>query len=245
MKRYFMLMAYVLIFAASLHYFTDQSAGPTVEDRSRLLPVKMKAVKAGDSLSAIQQIVRDSNAAGDEISIAGMQHSQGGHTEYPDGILLDMKPYNEILEFDAEKKTITVQSGATWADIQERINPYGLALKVSQSQNIFTVGGSISVNAHGLDIRNHGLIDTIESMRLLDATGTILELSADQNSELFKAAVGGYGLMGVILDVTLKLTDDALYQIESEQLRYDEYSDYFKEKIKNDQVKMHLARISI
>lgn len=245
MKRYFMLMAYVLIFAASLHYFTDQSAGPTVEDRSRLLPVKMKAVKAGDSLSAIQQIVRDANAAGDEIAIAGMQHSQGGHTEYPDGILLDMKPYNEILDFDAEKKTITVQSGATWADIQERINPYGLALKVSQSQNIFTVGGSISVNAHGLDIRNHGLIDTIESMRLLDATGTILELSADQNAELFKAAVGGYGLMGVILDVTLKLTDDALYQIESEQLRYDEYSDYFKEKIKNDQVKMHLARISI
>ncbi|RLQ91349.1 FAD-binding oxidoreductase [Planomicrobium sp. Y74] len=246
MKRYLMLFVYVTLLFLSLHYFTEQSTGPITEDRSRLLPVKMKAIKATDSTAEIQQVVLDANSEGDPIAIAGMQHSQGGHTEYPDGILLDMKPYNKILAFDAQEKTITVQSGATWRDIQDYINPYGLALKVSQSQNIFTIGGSLSVNAHGLDIRHGSLIDTVESLRLLDANGKILTLSSEQNSELFQAVLGGYGLFGIILDVTLRLTDDEMYEIHSEQLQYDDYSDYFNENVKaDDSVKMHLARISL
>ncbi|MDS8934984.1 FAD-binding protein, partial [Streptococcus pneumoniae] len=94
---------------------------PIAEDQSRLLPVKMKAIKATDSTAEIQQVVLDANSEGDSIAIAGMQHSQGGHTVYPDGILLDMKPYNKILRFDAQEKTITIQSGATWSDIQDYI----------------------------------------------------------------------------------------------------------------------------
>jgi decaprenylphospho-beta-D-ribofuranose 2-oxidase len=246
MKRYLMLLLYITFLFLSIHYFAEQSAEPIAEDQSRLLPVKMKAIKATDNTDEIQQAVLDANSQGDPIAIAGMQHSQGGHTVYPDGILLDMKPYNKILRFDVQKKTITIQSGATWREIQDYINPYGLALKVSQSQNIFTIGGSISVNAHGLDIQNGSLIDTIESLRLLDANGEILTLSSDQNPELFQAVVGGYGLFGVILDVTLKLTDDEMYEIHSEQLQYDEYSDYFNENVRADEsMKMHLARISL
>ncbi|MDN5708728.1 MAG: FAD-binding oxidoreductase, partial [Planococcus sp. (in: firmicutes)] len=246
MKRYLMLFVYITFLFLSILYFTGQSAEPVAEAQSRLLPVKMKAIKATDSTQEIQQVVLDANSEGDPIAIAGMQHSQGGHTVYPDCILLDMKPYNKILRFDTQEKTITIQSGATWSDIQDYINPYGLALRVSQSQNIFTIGGSLSVNAHGLDIQNGSLIDTVESLRLLDANGEILTLSSDQNPELFQAVVGGYGLFGVILDVTLKLTDDEMYEIHSEQLQYDEYSDYFNDNVKADEsMKMHLARISL
>ena len=246
MNRYLMLFVYITFLFLSIFYVTERSAEPIAEDQSRLLPVKMKAIKATDSTDEIRQVVLDAKSQGDSIAIAGMQHSQGGHTVYPDGILLDMKPYNKILRFDAREKTITIQSGATWRDIQDYINPYGLALKVSRSQNIFTVGGSLSVNAHGLDIRQGSLIDTVESLRLLNENGEILTLSPVQNPELFQAVVGGYGLFGVILDVTLKLTDDEMYEIHSEQLQYDEYSDYFNESVRADEkTKMHLARISL
>src|SRR5699024_6636037 len=113
--------------------------------------VKMKAIKSSDDEDELRKIIREAKKNADPISISGMQHSQGGQTLYPNGILLDMKSYNKILKLDKEKKLITVQSGVTWADIQSYINPYGLALKVSQSQNIFTVGGSLSVNVHGRD----------------------------------------------------------------------------------------------
>ncbi|PUB11159.1 FAD-binding oxidoreductase [Paenisporosarcina sp. OV554] len=241
-----MIIIYTVIFAGSLILFQTQLASPVVEDRGRLLPVKMKSVKSSDSEDEIKNIVREANLHDDKISIAGMQHSQGGQTLYPGGIMLDVKQYNKILELDEKNQLITVQSGVTWAEIQSYINPYGLALKVSQSQNIFTVGGSISVNVHGRDIRNHTLIETVESFRLLNAQGKVLNVSRDENSELFGLVNGGYGLFGVILDVTLHLTEDELYQVKTQSISYDEYSTYFtKNVLQKENVKMHLARISV
>ncbi|MFX3674875.1 MAG: FAD-binding protein [Paenisporosarcina sp.] len=235
-----------MIFTLSLYLFQNQLSNPVVEDQSRLLQVKMKSIKSGDDEEKIRKIVLNAKRNGDKISIAGMQHSQGGQTLYPGGILLDMKPYNKILKLDEVNKLITVQSGVTWNDIQKYINPYGLALKVSQSQNIFTVGGSLSVNVHGRDIRHQGLIETIESFRLLDADGDIIEVSREENAELFNLVIGGYGLFGVILDVTLQLTDNELYQIQTRSIPYDEYSNYFIQDVaQNNKVKMHLARISV
>lgn len=246
MKTYLLVGIYLCIFGLSVYFYYSGQQSPAQESHNRLLPVEIKAVKAGTSEQELRDIVLDAKENGDVLSIAGMQHSQGGHTLYSGGILLDMKPYNKILAFDEQAKTITVQSGATWDDIQEHINPYGLSLQVSQSQNIFTVGGSLSVQAHGLDIRNTGMIDTVESMRLLNADGNIVSLSSTENTELFHAVVGGYGLFGIILDVTFKLTDDALYEVATDRFEYDEYSRYFKEKVLGDKaVKMHLARISI
>lgn len=246
MKTFLLAGIYLCVLGLSIFLYFQGQQSPDPVSHNRLLPVEIKAVKTGTEKAELQAIVREAKRSGDVLSIAGMQHSQGGHTLYTGGILLDMKPYNKILQFDERAKTITVQSGATWDDIQEYINPYGLSLGVSQSQNIFTIGGSLSVQAHGLDIRHTGMIDTVESMRLLNAEGEILNLSHTENTELFHAAVGGYGLFGIILDVTFKLADDALYEVASERFDFDEYSAYFKEQVLRDEaVKMHLARISI
>lgn len=231
MGKYFIVAIYVAIFGLSFNFFLGLTDNSPAGDQSGLMTVKMKTVKTGDSTEELKNIIFKANAENDSISIAGMQHSQGGQTLYPKGILLDMKAYNKILSFDKTRKTITVQSGAAWADIQEYINPYGLALKVSQSQNIFTVGGSLSVHAHGLDIRQHALIDTVDSFRLLTANGEILTVSRDENEELFPLVIGGYGLFGVILDVTLTLTNDELYEISTKTLQYDEYTSYFTTEV--------------
>lgn len=246
MIRFVAVILYVALLVFSFNIYQTQQSNITLEDRGRLLPVKMKSVKSTDSVDEIQRIVLNANRKDEKISIAGMQHSQGGQTLYPGGIMLDMKQYNKILTLDEENKLITVQSGATWADIQSYINPYGLALKVSQSQNIFTVGGSMSVNVHGRDIRHHTLIETIESFRLLNAEGQIINVSRNENVELFNLVNGGYGLFGVILDVTLQLTEDELYQVHTDSISYDEYTSYFKKNVlQKESVKMHLARISV
>jgi decaprenylphospho-beta-D-ribofuranose 2-oxidase len=94
-----------------------------------------------------------------------------------------------------------------------------------QSQNIFTIGGSLSANAHGRDIRYGSLIDAVKSFRLLKADGSIVTVTP--KDDLFRAVIGGYGLFGVILDVTLELTDDELYVMQTETMNYSAYADYF------------------
>ncbi|KRE86489.1 FAD-binding protein [Paenibacillus sp. Soil766] len=215
-------------------------------DYSKLRPVKIERVTPTKEIKQLQGIISEAREKGLKISIAGQRHSQGGHTYYRDGIVLDMTPFNKILVFDEKAKTITVQSGATWADVQKYINPYGLAVKTMQSQNIFTIGGSISVNAHGRDIRNGSLIRSVESFRLLGADGQIRNVSRFENAELFPLALGGYGLFGVIMDVTLSLTDDEVYEMTSETMPTTAYSDYFLNQVKqNHDIHMHLARISV
>ncbi|MCP2034490.1 FAD/FMN-containing dehydrogenase [Planomicrobium sp. HSC-17F08] len=246
MKKIGLVLLYFLILCLSGYFYNHQLQEPTTEVHQRLLPVKIKTVKAGIDEKELQHLVKEANRNGDVLSIAGMQHSQGGQTIYPDGIMVDMKPYNRILEINEDEQTVTVQSGATWADIQEAVNPYGLSLKVSQSQNIFTVGGSLSVNAHGLDIRHGGLSDTVLSMRVLTADGEIRNLSPTENKELFYAVIGGYGLFGIILDATLQLTEDELYATETQSMDFRDYPAYFKEQVEgNPKAKMHLARLSI
>lgn len=142
--------------------------------------------------------------------------------------------------------TITVESGATWDEVQRALAPGGLALKVMQSSNIFTVGGSLSANAHGRDIEVTQMVEVVERFGLLLADGRVVDVSRDENPELFSLAIGGYGLYGVILDVTLRVTRDEPYEQRSVVMDYTEFPDYFARRIVPDpDVALMIARPSI
>ncbi|WP_409174524.1 FAD-dependent oxidoreductase [Brevibacillus fortis] len=217
-----------------------------ITDYSRLHPVKVERVVDGKEQEQLIHLLKEARDKNLTVSIAGQRHSQGGHTYYKDGIVVDMTHFNKIVSFDPATKVIRVQAGATWKDIQDKVNPYGLSVKTMQSQNIFTVGGSISINAHGRDIRNGSLIKSVESFRLLTSKGEIKQVSRTENADLFPLVLGGYGLFGIILDVTLTLTEDEIYRTTSEAMTVDEYSNYFLSQVKsNPDIHMHYARISV
>jgi decaprenylphospho-beta-D-ribofuranose 2-oxidase len=229
-----------------MHYDVPDQDPYTITDYSRLHPVKVERVVKGREEEQLMAILQEAKEKKLTVSISGQRHSQGGHTYYKDGIVIDMTSYNRILSLDPKEKKIRVQAGATWKDIQDAVNPYGLSVKTMQSQNIFTVGGSISINAHGRDIRNGSLIKSVESFRLLTADGRIIEVSRTENADLFPLVLGGYGLFGIILDVTLTLTDDEMYAVAADHMSVNEYSDYFQHKVKpNPDIRMHIARISV
>jgi len=239
------LLAALCVFNYIRHDTPDQDPY-LITDYSRLHPVKVERVVEGREEEQLVRIVRDAADTGRKISIAGQRHSQGGHTYYKDGIVIDMTHYNKILSVDPQARRIRVQAGATWKDVQDAVNPYGLAVKTMQSQNIFTVGGSISINAHGRDVRNGSLIKSVESFRLLKADGRIIQASRTENADLFPLALGGFGLFGIILDVTLSLTEDEVYRETTEAVAVEEYSRYFASSVLgNPDVRMHIARISV
>ncbi|MBD0381381.1 FAD-binding oxidoreductase [Paenibacillus sedimenti] len=247
MKKSIILLLLTLVCLLNYYQHGGLDQDPyLITDYSRLHPVKVERVVMGKEEEQLIALIREAKQKGLTLSIAGQRHSQGGHTYYEDGIVVDMTTYNQVLDFWPEKKKIRVQAGATWNDIQNTINPYGLSVKTMQSQNIFTVGGSISINAHGRDIRHGSLIKSVESFRLLTADGEIIEVSRTEHEELFPLALGGYGLFGIILDVILTLTDNEMYSISSDQMSAAEYSDYFMKKVKSDpDIHMHIARVSV
>lgn len=215
-------------------------------DVARLSPARVARVDRAVSVEQLREIVRDANARGLDVSISGSRHSQGGHTYTEGGVVLDMRGFNRIRSVDPVARTITVESGATWDEVQRAIAPYGLAVKVMQSSNIFTVGGTLSANAHGRDLDVTQVVEVVDRFGLLLADGRVVEVSRDENAELFALAIGGYGMYGVILDVTLRVTRDELYEQSAVSINYSEFPAYFTERVQPDtEVVFMLARPSI
>jgi len=168
------------------------------------------------------------------IAIAGGRYSQGGQIAYPNGTTVDMKLLNNIVAFNPKQKTITVQAGITWRKIQQYIDRYNLSVAVMQSYNDFSVGGSLSVNVHGRDINYGPLSETIESIKIVTADGDIVIATKNENADLFHGVIGGYGLCGIIVEATIRLTDNIKLERRIKQISIKQYKDFFFNHIKND-----------
>src|SRR2546425_2772281 len=203
--------------------------GGTVNDASCLsrTPVYgVVAVREVDDVRAALAFARDN---GLKVSVAGVRHSMGGQAFARNAVVLDMTRLNQM-SLDAQTRTLTVQSGATWHDIQSFLHPR-FAVMAMQSTDIFTVGGSIAVNAHGMDHQAGSVGRTIRAMRVMLADGSIQTLSPTDNPRLFQLIVGGYGLFGVILDADLEVTPNVVYRSERRVIRYREFPAVFNDEI--------------
>ncbi len=180
-----------------------------------------------------------------KVTSAGQQHSMGGQSFVPQGLVLDMKGLNKM-KLDKDKRVLNVQSGAVWADVQKFLDAEGLSVKAMQSINIFTVGGTLSVNAHGIAHDPGPIAPTVRSMRIMLPTGEIKTATPTQNTELFKSVLGGYGLFGVILDVDLDVVDNDTYEWSREFINYKEFPDYYRKNIEtNPEIGLFYARLSM
>lgn len=188
------------------------------DDASRLNLTKVKGVwtvpvDAADPEKQLAGLLGKAREEGLRISIAGARHTMGGHTIYPDGIVIDMLSFKHM-ELDERRGILTVGSGAVWADVIRYLDARGRSVEVMQSNSSFSVGGSISANCHGWQFGRPPIASTVDSFRLMEADGSVVRCSRDENPELFSLALGGYGLFGVILEVDLRVIENKRYRIE-------------------------------
>lgn len=202
-----------------------------INDVTRLNPIKVAEVQQPRTEQQIRNALLSSSGM---VSIGGGRFSQGGQTAIAGGLQLDMRQFNQVVSFDKKQQQIRVQAGMRWRDLQEFIDPHNLSVQVMQTYANFSIGGSVSVNAHGRYIGHGALADTILALRLMLADGSVLSLSRQQQPELFAAVIGGYGGLGIILDVTLQLTNNVKVQRQTVDMPVEDYPTYFKQHIRNN-----------
>jgi FAD/FMN-containing dehydrogenase len=229
-------MLAVLLSIASLSIWpvirapVEPPAAPlVVNDVSQLNPIQVSGIIAPTATVEIADAVIDHVGP---ISIGGARHSMGGQIATKGTLHIDMRQFNKILEFSPAARTITVQAGATWRQIQERIDPANLSVKIMQSYANFTVGGSLSVNGHGRYVGLGPLIRSVKSLKVVLADGSVVEASPADHTEIFNGVIGGYGGLGVITDATLELADNVRVKRETEVMPIDTYKRYFFDHIR-------------
>jgi len=210
-----------------------------VNDITELNPVPMAEVVTPRSVDDIVAAIQGSNGP---ISIGGGRFSMGGQTAIDNGLQLDMREFDGIVAFDAAKREIIVQSGISWRELQEYIDPHDLSVKIMQTYANFSVGGSLSVNVHGRYIGHGPIISSVKAVQLVLADGSVMAASREENPELFFAAIGGYGGIGVIAEVTLELAVNEKVGRQTKNMSVTEYGEHFAANIRdNEQVIFHNA----
>lgn len=204
----------------------------SINDVSCLNPTPVSAIVDVRTEEDIRLALASARERQVGVSIAGARHSQGGHAFATNNVVLDMRRFNGIT-VDETAATMRVQSGATWHDIQERLHPR-FAVKAMQSTDLFTVGGSISVNAHGMDHQAGSVGRTVRSMRVMLADGSVRTVSRAQDSDLFRLVVGGYGLFGIILDADIEITANSIYRSGRQVMDYTAFPEYFAGTVSKD-----------
>jgi FAD/FMN-containing dehydrogenase len=193
----------------------------------------------------LRNLIRKANADQRRVAIAGARHSMGGHTIAAGGIVLNMLPFH-TMSLDQAAGILTVGAGARWSEVIEYLDARGRSVGIMQSNDSFSVGGSISVNCHGWQLHRPPIIDSVESFRLLTADGEISRCSRSENVELFALVPGGYGLFGVVLDVRLRVVPNERYRVKRQVFPSDRFEAVFDQEVtKSRDAAMAFGRLCI
>lgn len=169
------------------------------------------------------------------VAVGGGRYSMGGQVAVRGGLHLDMRQMNQLVWLKPDQRAARVQAGMRWRDLQDHLDPLDLAVKTMQSYSNFTVGGSVSVNAHGRYV-GHGPVGySVRALQLVLADGSVVETSRHVERELFSAAIGGYGAVGVITEIELELTTNTRIQRVVEKVPLQSYVQHFKRAVLADE----------
>ena len=206
--------------------------------QSRLNSTYVERVVEVHSLAQLESTIKRAAEWAAPLSVCGGRHSMGGQQFLTDHLLLDTTRLRRVLNFDADRGLVEVEAGIQWPELLKYLlakqNDPQHTWTFAQKQtgaNRFCLGGALGSNIHSRGLTMKPLIADIEAFTLVDASGTLRQCSRTENRDLFRLAIGGYGLFGVVYSVTLRLVPRLKLQRVVEFLNVEEVMPAFNNRI--------------
>jgi FAD/FMN-containing dehydrogenase len=135
----------------------------------------------------------------------------GGQQFCEGGLLVDTRPLARVLDVDSERGVLTAEAGIQWPAVLERLRAApgpGLGWAIAQKQtgaDRLSLGGAHAANVHGRGLALSPFVADVEALTLVTADAEVICCSRAENRELFALAAGGYGLLGIVYSLSLRL----------------------------------------
>jgi FAD/FMN-containing dehydrogenase len=172
------------------------------------------------------------------------RHSMGGQSLLTDGTAITLD--QDWIEIDQKAQTYRVAAGMRWSKVIAALDAQGLSPKVMQSNNDFGVASTFSVNAHGWPVTYSGGGTTARRANLILASGEEVICSRSENPKLFSAALGGYGLLGVVTELEMEAKPNLRLTPTFNRMPAKDFGIAFETALRNDQtIDMAYGRMNI
>jgi len=169
---------------------------------------------------------------------AGHSFNSGVESDYA---LISLDNYTGIVpgSENKEKKQLTVRAGTRMRDVIQLLLGRGWAFKALPSHNAQSIGGILATDVHGTGKDWGWVSEMVVSLKVIDGKGDVHVVTPDQ--DLFRAAIGGIGAVGIITEVTVQARErfNMLQICELADLQWVE--DHLEEIIqKNDHMSLYI-----
>jgi FAD/FMN-containing dehydrogenase len=156
------------------------------------------------TLEEVRAAVKRATSAGRRVRAIGSGHSFVPLCE-TDGLQLVTSRLRGIESIDATKREAWILGGSKLYQIGEPLRKAGLALSTMPDIDRQALAGSVATGTHGTGRTIGSLSSYVTGLRLVLASGDVLECSSDKSPEIFRAAQVSLGALGVITHVRLAL----------------------------------------
>lgn len=158
------------------------------------------------TLDGVREVFELARQTGRSVAFRGAGRSYGDASLNSENIVLDITRLNRILDWNPTTGIITVESGVTIQQLWQHVVPDGWWPYVVPGTMFPTVGGCAAMNIHGKNNFKVGPIgDHILEFDLLTPSGELLRCSRSENADLFYGAIGGFGMLGCFVRLTLEM----------------------------------------
>ena len=158
----------------------------------------------------------------------------------------DVKPGAESwIEVDRVVRSYRVAAGVRWSEVIQALDPLGFLPRGHAVEPRLQRCRHLDVNAHGWPVPFGPFGSTVRAVRLMLADGTIVSCSRTDNADLFSLVVGGYGLLGIILDVEVEMVANVLLVPTFERVSAAEVGARLMTTVQDAAVSMAYGRLSI
>ncbi|MCE2503595.1 MAG: FAD-binding oxidoreductase [Chlorobi bacterium] len=157
------------------------------------------------TLEGIREVLTLARRTNRSVGFRGAGRSYGDAAINAENIVLDLTRMNRILDWNPKTGLVKVEPGVTIKQLWESILPDGWWPAVVPGTMFSTIGGCVSMNIHGKNNFTLGPFgDHILEFELLTPEGEIFRCSRDENYDIFRSAIGGFGMLGCFTSIKLK-----------------------------------------
>ncbi|KUM26245.1 FAD-linked oxidase [Mesorhizobium loti] len=173
-------------------------------------------------------LLRSGTAKPGSLLAYGNGRSYGDSCQNDAGTVVDMRPLNRVRSFDAETGVIEADAGVLLCDLIAHGAPHGFFPAVVPGTQFVTLGGAIANDVHGKNHHRRGTFGChVESLTLQRSDGRTYHCSDSDNARLFRATIGGMGLTGLILSVSIRLMRVPSLDIVEKVTRFRDLGEFF------------------
>jgi FAD/FMN-containing dehydrogenase len=158
------------------------------------------------SVEELRAVLRSARERGVQLTQRGGGNSYGDAAVPSGSEVLDLTRLSRILALDPHSGIADCESGVTIEQLWRHALPLGHWPKVVSGTMFPTLGGAAAMNIHGKNNFAVGTIgDAIREFELLRADGELVRASREQHADLFHAAIGGFGMLGVFTRIRIAM----------------------------------------